>query len=93
MTEIVSVGTVKTHTQAAADNDVIVVDDVKGSGRGFGPGTGGDDTAAVYMEVAGLGQGFRLGEDSSAYKVGFEQIPFKRIGISQDRYRAQVLPQ
>ncbi len=38
-------------------------------------------------------QSFRLGKDSPAYKVGFEPIPFERIGISEDEYRSQLLPQ
>jgi hypothetical protein len=38
----------------------------------------------------GTRQEFRLSGDSPAYKVGFESIPFERIGISDDRYRSQL---
>jgi hypothetical protein len=35
-------------------------------------------------------QDFRLSDDSPAYKVGFEPIPFERIGPYDDRYRSQL---
>jgi hypothetical protein len=33
---------------------------------------------------------FRLRDDSPAYKIGFERIPFERIGLYKDEYRAEL---
>ncbi len=37
-------------------------------------------------------QTFELSDDSPAYKVGFEPIPFERIGLFEDEHRTQLVP-
>jgi hypothetical protein len=36
---------------------------------------------------------FHLRDDSPAYRVGFEPIPFERIGLYRDEYRAELPPE
>jgi len=84
-------------------NDVVFSGSFAGDGKGRAYNNGDPEVAAelgkrgnlIVKGDPGFGdlqtQGFQLTAASAGHKVGFEPIPFKRIGLERDEYR-QSLP-